>query len=543
MFKTISDCGLELVAFSVSRSSPDDDLGGYADDMMPVRAARASFGKQDKTGEKPEADVKLMHFLADNKHCYHPSMQVLTARGWKRWDECSQWETFVIPDPESKQLKLERLEVFSKSFSGMLKGFSSQRMSYLVTPDHTMWFSSKNSTDGYKKIPAQSVPNWGHYSTTLGYTLDEPEEADPLTEQKAAFVGFYLGDGYSYSANIVGFRLKKSRKIDYVTRIMTEAGIDYSIQVLKNGVSLVKVPKQDWMYRYIDFSKKSSDKYMVIDPAVLSVAAKKGLFDGLFNSDGSYGGRTDLDVKYFCSTSPRLLLLWETLSWCLGRYAFRNNENRPISASYGPSARTSLESRAHYKFEEDYNGLVYCTTSSTGLLIVRGASDEFSFVCGNCTPFEYQHATFLIECPLFIRSQIHRHRTFAYNEISRRYTSENLEFWIPDKFRGQSKDNKQASDGVIDVAGGVENWQHYAGVALGYYNSLVEQGVAREIARAVLPQSLLTRFYMGGTLRNWAHFIELRRDAHAQYEVQVIANRVADELRELWPESCNALGI
>lgn len=166
------------------------------------------------------------------------------------------------------------------------------------------------------------------------------------------------------------------------------------------------------------------------------------------------------------------------------------------------------------------------------------------------TPFEYQHATFLIECPLFIRSQIHRHRTFSYNEISRRYTSENLEFWIPDQLRGQAKNNKQASDGVVTEyvsAWQFESWQedwdahHTDAVAL--YDGLVGQGVAREIARAVLPQSLLTKFYMGGTLRNWAHFIELRRDEHAQFEVQVIANKVADELRKLWPESCKALGI
>lgn len=157
------------------------------------------------------------------------------------------------------------------------------------------------------------------------------------------------------------------------------------------------------------------------------------------------------------------------------------------------------------------------------------------------TPFEYQHATFLIECPLFIRSQIHRHRTFSFNEISRRYTDENLEFWIPDTFRGQAKNNKQASsDEVVETTVQPE-W--YYGVALEAYNKMIEDGVAREIARAILPQALLTKFYMGGNLRNWAHFIELRRDEHAQKEVQIIAERVAEELRKLWPESCQALGI
>lgn len=166
------------------------------------------------------------------------------------------------------------------------------------------------------------------------------------------------------------------------------------------------------------------------------------------------------------------------------------------------------------------------------------------------TPFEYQHATFLIEVPLFIRSQIHRHRTFSYNEISRRYTSEDLAFWIPDKWRGQATNNKQAStDDEIEysgfyIPGATEfSYKEMMELSLEMYYEMVQQGVAREQARAVLPQSLLTRFYMGGTLRNWAHFIELRRDPHAQLEVQVVANRIAEELRNLWPESCKALGI
>lgn len=160
------------------------------------------------------------------------------------------------------------------------------------------------------------------------------------------------------------------------------------------------------------------------------------------------------------------------------------------------------------------------------------------------TPFEYQHATFLIEVPLFIRSQIHRHRAFSYNEISRRYTDENIEFWIPTTVRGQSKSNKQASDGLIEEQDDAkQEYIRLAGICQEYYNAMLEYGVAREQARAMLPQSLLTKFYMGGNLRSWAHFIELRRDEHAQYEVQVVANRIAESLRQLWPNSCEALGI
>lgn len=159
------------------------------------------------------------------------------------------------------------------------------------------------------------------------------------------------------------------------------------------------------------------------------------------------------------------------------------------------------------------------------------------------TPFEHQSATFLVEVPLFIRSQIHRHRTFAYNEISRRYTDENLEYWIPSGFRGQAANNRQASvtDALMDQDECIRLYGEAMGFAMQSYEYLLAEGVCREQARAVLPQSLLTKFYMTGNLRNWAHFVRLRKDAHAQHEVQVVANRIDDTLRKLWPTAWGVL--
>lgn len=160
------------------------------------------------------------------------------------------------------------------------------------------------------------------------------------------------------------------------------------------------------------------------------------------------------------------------------------------------------------------------------------------------TPFEYQHATLMIECPLFIRSQIHRHRTFSYNEISRRYTSDELGFWIPTELRVQDKINKQGSSKEINVGNQIHlitSMRQTCYDSLQNYNTLIEMGVAREQARAILPQSLLTRFYMAGNLRNWAHFLELRLDSHAQYEVRVIAQKCKKLLESVWPVSLKAI--
>lgn len=162
------------------------------------------------------------------------------------------------------------------------------------------------------------------------------------------------------------------------------------------------------------------------------------------------------------------------------------------------------------------------------------------------SPFEHCTLTVIVEVPLYIRSQIHRHRTFAYNEISRRYTSENLEFYLPtiDDIRQQSKSNRQASDGQLesaDAQNAIELMQYIHKKSLDAYNALLEDGVCREQARGVLPQSLMTKFYMTGNLRNFAHFLKLRTHQGAQKEVREVASQLRTILTEKFPIALAAL--
>lgn len=162
------------------------------------------------------------------------------------------------------------------------------------------------------------------------------------------------------------------------------------------------------------------------------------------------------------------------------------------------------------------------------------------------SPFEHCTVTVMIECPLYIRSQIHRHRTFAYNEVSRRYTSENLEFYVPtsDDIRKQSKSNRQASDGSLQEDIAVEAQMKMIDLhnkALEAYYALLDLGVCREQARGVLPQNLMTKFYMTGNLRNLVHFINLRTHDGAQKEVRDLANQLKEILVGLYPNAMSAL--
>lgn len=155
--------------------------------------------------------------------------------------------------------------------------------------------------------------------------------------------------------------------------------------------------------------------------------------------------------------------------------------------------------------------------------------------------FEHIGATLKLKVPIFIARQIQRHRTFSYNEISRRYVDNPPEFFWPDKWRKRADNVKQGSSDEevdFDAAGYAKS---AALVALEVYERLLEEGAAPEQARMILPQNMYTEFYMTGNLRAWAHFLELRLDRHAQKEVQDVAKMVKEILDPLFPISMQAL--
>lgn len=155
---------------------------------------------------------------------------------------------------------------------------------------------------------------------------------------------------------------------------------------------------------------------------------------------------------------------------------------------------------------------------------------------------EHNVATFRFCVPLFIRSQHHRHRTWSYNEISRRYTDINLQFYEPKEYRTQHKSNRQASNEEMVSSSGIVNAlvsEHHE-QSLKLYNWLLDEGVCREQARGVLPQNLYTEYYGTVNLNNLIKFIELRTHEGAQWEIQQVAKACLEIVKDLWPTTISA---
>ena len=141
------------------------------------------------------------------------------------------------------------------------------------------------------------------------------------------------------------------------------------------------------------------------------------------------------------------------------------------------------------------------------------------------SPLEHVVFTFSIHCPLFVRGQWHRHRTWSYNEISRRYTEIDMEFYTPEHLRRQAESNRQASfaDPEFEDAALRELIRTQNVQSLELYNKLLDSGVCREQARGVLPQNMMVTFWGTVDLSNLLHFLRLRDSEHAQYEIREYA--------------------
>lgn len=170
---------------------------------------------------------------------------------------------------------------------------------------------------------------------------------------------------------------------------------------------------------------------------------------------------------------------------------------------------------------------------------------------GHTSTFEHMGATLRLKVPIFIARQIQRHRTFSYNEISRRYVDTEPEFYWPDKWRKRADNVKQGSSdeelpfAMDEVGMTLAGEDIYLGdleyIVTSLYQSALSMGMAPEQARMILPQNMYTSFYMSGNLRAWSHFLKLRLDSHAQKEVRDIAQQIESILQPLFPVSMEAL--
>lgn len=180
-------------------------------------------------------------------------------------------------------------------------------------------------------------------------------------------------------------------------------------------------------------------------------------------------------------------------------------------------------------------------------LLVKYLSDNKHF-----SPFRHIQLQLRIKSPEFVMRQWYKHvvgaettssyptKDHAWNEISGRYKPVE-DYYIPSEWRAQSKDNKQASSGLIpDQKKATTLFDGAMGTILNVYDQLLEMGVAKEQARVILPLNQYTEVYWTASFQAIANFIELRDHEHAQLEIREYAKVLGEITKEVFPETYSA---
>lgn len=164
---------------------------------------------------------------------------------------------------------------------------------------------------------------------------------------------------------------------------------------------------------------------------------------------------------------------------------------------------------------------------------------------GHTSPFEHSVFTFGVETPIFVAREFMRHRAASYNEMSGRYTVLPQKFYVPDRSRALQQVGKAGNYDFVEgtyaqqrmVEGDFERIYNEVYQA---YERMLAAGIAKEVARDILPVGTFTRFYVTMNARNLMHFLKLRSSDDALYEIREVAGKMEEVFAEKMPITHNA---
>ena len=199
------------------------------------------------------------------------------------------------------------------------------------------------------------------------------------------------------------------------------------------------------------------------------------------------------------------------------------------------AARVSFGKKSELQCTDMVLGIYEMTKRDRGLINYLASHKHIS-------PFGHCFASFHIKAPVFVARQLVKHKFLRWNEISRRYVDDVPEFYTPDVWRGRADDIKQGSGAECKS-------QYFPNIyadeintkAVEDYKKMLQQGVAPEQARMILPQSAMTEWYWSGSLDAFADMCRLRCATDTQAETQKVAWDISLKMEDLFPVSWVAL--
>ena len=346
-------------------------------------------------------------------HCYDKDTQVLTENGWKHHYEWKRGEKIAVFDPRTGKVFFEEPKLLFKTrYEGKMYHFKSEEMDFMVTPNHTLLYKTPNGIKrGWISSPAESLPKGGVWFRVNGEFTDGVEFREiNVNEQRynaddfIEFLGYYISEG-GVSWGCEGY----SGSVMLVQKLGTEQAIKIENCLKRLFVEKLKIRKDEhyvrWFIHSVELCKwldencghGAREKKI---PRWLFNASKrqlKILFDALMLGDGSSAKRKGRTYSVFASTSKHLADDFQELALRLGKKVILRKQVRDV---YGIKDYISYRVCMHENYRalkhdapvvyarksrhlklEDYNGEIYCFSTSTGFYITR--RNGYSIIQGN----------------------------------------------------------------------------------------------------------------------------------------------------------------
>jgi thymidylate synthase (FAD) len=535
--------------------------GAMATDLSVVNAARVSFARRRE--EMDDADAGLIRFLMRERHgCYDDRTDVLTAEGWKAWPDVTGLELFATRAPDGTLEYQRALRVVHKEYDGHMIGFQGMSIDMLVTPDHRVLASSTTTQPlrtrpSFSLVPAHAVL-WRPHRHVATATWSGREIESFLFDDSRiaarpflALLGLFVGDGNLPGGNQIVFRLRKAREIAFLREVT--AGC--RLELRERAHDTYAVPVSPEMRAVFAACYRNREKVIPQNLLGLSRHLLEGLLDGLIASDGSRHVRPGKQDKVTYSTTSRVLAdQVQELALKLGRSAsVREHRAQPGDGHYGSKTRwrvaiynarntrpelcRTADLAEHQMGIENYDGHIHCVEVPNHTLYVR--RNGYPVWSGN-TPFEHNSFRFHIRCPIFVAREWFRHRVGSFNEFSMRYAKATDEFYVPEAEDVRTQVGKPGAYTFEAVEPELADetrdaFREVYELAYATYERLVEAGVAREVARSVLPVGAYTEFYWTVNARSLMNFVSLRASDTAQREIRRYAEAVERFLEQRMP--------
>lgn len=535
----------------------------FGGDLSVVNDARVSFDRQsDQWNDK---DERLLKYLIKHEHhCYDDQTEILIQRDneiqFAPFSKLIDSDLVAAYNIATNSYSFEKPKsLYSSDFNGELHYFNHKSFDLMVTENHNMLISKKNHKkdyelrraglpridvwDDYALVPARNCAG-AYRMKTSAFNKDGHlvnlfnQENDQYT--LGCLVGFFLGDGHSGGtfANGITFHLKKKRKLDFIKSIATSLNLKFA----EKSSFIIYAPNIREIFA--QFYDEDSKKILPSSYLQANLEFRQGLIEGLINSDGSIKRST----WCYTTNSKKLADSIQILGSTIGLTFSLNINDKSIyilncnSRSDAPRFDTTQKGTASLT-KQPYIGKIYCATVSTGVLVVR--RNNKIALSGN-SPLRGTVFKLRWKAPLFVCRQVWKHlvacshaeEQIQHNEVSFRYVEVKNEFYVPDIFRKQSSSNKQCSDGYLLPADNYEALLTYENTCHNSYRSyqdLIDLGVAREQARAMLVPSIYTSWINTISLQALLHMVTLRQGHGAQTEAQKYAEALSRILEAKTP--------